>query len=40
MGAVGLNGGTSGAANPAERLKLSSAGWARCGCQASALLLR
>lgn len=29
MGAVGLNGGTANAADPAERLRLSSVGWAR-----------
>lgn len=29
MGAVGLNGGAAGASDPQERLKLSSAGWAR-----------
>lgn len=29
MGAVGLNGGTALAADPAERLRLSTAGWAR-----------
>jgi hypothetical protein len=29
MGAVGLNGGTAQAKSPAERLRLSSAGWAK-----------
>ncbi|MFE1646520.1 hypothetical protein ACFM35_13150 [Microbacterium sp. P01] len=29
MGAVGLNGGTAKAANPQERLRLSSIGWAK-----------
>lgn len=29
MGTVGLNGGTADASGPAERLRLSSAGWAR-----------
>lgn len=29
MGAVGLNGGTASASDPAEKLRLSSAGWAR-----------
>ncbi|WP_431220046.1 hypothetical protein [Leifsonia xyli] len=29
MGAVGLNGGTAKAKDPAERLRLSSAGWAK-----------
>lgn len=29
MGAVGLNGGTAKAADPTERLRLSSVGWAR-----------
>lgn len=29
MGAVGLNGGTAEAADPVERLRLSSAGWAK-----------
>lgn len=29
MGAVGLNGGTSAAADPTERLRLSSIGWAK-----------
>lgn len=29
MGAVGLNGGTAAATDPAERLRLSSVGWAK-----------
>ncbi|KAA9111401.1 hypothetical protein [Microbacterium rhizomatis] len=40
MGAVGLNGGTAKASDPAERLKLSSIGWAKWSpVQVGALIL-